>query len=139
MDVKQLESEPPQAKNMKKSHSKPVSSPPPVPPESMAALADGMADDFNNILTTVMGACSLIDRDDSANVELLQCVELIRVSAEHATLLSRRLMRAGTMGLENACFDSFPQNSAVIDTPVRDKKKRDGIVSGAKKPGGVLS
>ena len=124
---------------MKKSPSKLMSSPPPSVPESIAALAGGMADDFNNILTTVMGACSLIDRDDPNNSELLHCVELIRTSAEHATLLSRRLMCAGTAGLENICFDGIPQDSDVINKAVRDKKKRDGIVSGAKKNGGVLS
>ena len=58
----------------------------------MAALAGELADDFNNILTTVMGACSLIDRDDLTDDELHKCVELIRTSAEHAAVLSSDLM-----------------------------------------------
>ena len=61
----------------------------------MVTLAEGMADDFNNILTTVMGACSLIDKDDSANAELMQYVSLIRTSAERAAVLSDRLMHVG--------------------------------------------
>ena len=65
-------------------------------PETVAALAGGMADDFNNILTTVMGACSLIKMDDPDNDELLQCVALIRASAEHAASLSEQLAHAST-------------------------------------------
>ena len=83
-------------KTMKKIHTKHLT-PDVLPhdtPESLAALAGGMADDFNNILTTVMGACSLIDKHDPGNGELLQCVALIRASAEHAAALSDRLMRA---------------------------------------------
>jgi len=87
-----------------------------------------MADDFNNILTTVMGACSLIDRDDPANRELLQCVALIRASAEHAADLSGRLMHAGTKERENVCTDSSPLDSDSAETSVRDKKCGDDIV-----------
>ena len=89
---------------------------PPLPqiPAAMAALAEGIADDFNNILTTVMGACSLIDRDESANVELLQYVALIRASAERAAALSDKLMQAGT-----AIDDSV--RLASVKTSVRDK------------------
>lgn len=77
---------------MKNTRAKNNASTPPQNPESMAALAGGLADDFNNILTTVMGACSLIDRDDLTDAELHKCVELIRVSAEHAAVLSSDLM-----------------------------------------------
>ena len=89
-----------------------------------------MADDFNNILTTVMGACSLIDKDDTDNRDLHQCVELIRASAEHAADLSASLMRVGSVN---------PENSASATTSVRDKKSSDGIVSSNNKPGGVTS
>ena len=77
----------------------------------MVSLAGGIADDFNNILTTVMGACSLIDKDDLANEELLQYVALIRASAERAAALSDRLMRAGTLEQEKACSGGPPQDS----------------------------
>lgn len=59
----------------------------------MAVLADSMADDFNNILTVILGASSLIDCDSKSPPELLMCVTLIRASAEHAASLSNRLMQ----------------------------------------------
>jgi hypothetical protein len=88
-----------------------------------------MADDFNNILTTVMGACTLIDKDDPDNCELMQCVALIRTSAEHAADLSDRLMRAGTSLQNNDCSKRTLQEPNKITTSERDKKKGDGIVS----------
>lgn len=70
----------------------------------MSALAGVMADDFNNILTVVLGACSLIDMDDPANAELLEYVALIRSSAERAAVLADSLAAAGkTMDNETAC------------------------------------
>jgi hypothetical protein len=105
----------------------------------MAALASGMANDFNNILTTVMGACSLIDKDDPANRDLHQCVELIRASAEHAAALSVTLMRAGTVDKEVGNSEGHQQDSASAATSVRDKKYSDGIVSSHNKPGGVTT
>jgi nitrogen-specific signal transduction histidine kinase len=114
---------------MKKSHNTHTNAPSPENPESLAALAEGMADNFNNILMTVMGACSLIDRDDPANSELLQYVALIRASAERAAALSDRLMRAGLSEQENANSDSNPQDSGSADTSVRDKKSTDDVLS----------
>lgn len=111
--------------------------PPSPSSESIAALACGMADDFNNILTTVLGACSLIDMDDPANSELLQYVALIRVSAERAAVLSDRLARVCTKGLDDACSGSRPQVSISADTSVSDKKASDGIVSSKNIPGGT--
>jgi hypothetical protein len=124
---------------MKKPHTKHTSSPPSETPELLVTLAGMMADEFNNILTMVMGACSLIDRDDPANAELLRCVVLIRASAEHAADLSGRLMHAGTIALENACSDVHPLASGSAGTSVRDKKSGDDIVSCTKSPGGAPS
>ena len=83
---------------MKKSRTKQI---PLVPaaPESIAALAAGIADDFNNILTTIMGACSLINKHNLTNDELLKCVALILASAERATVLSSTLMLVATKEL----------------------------------------
>jgi len=103
----------------------------------MAALASGMADDFNNILTTVMGACSLIDRDDPANSELLQYVALIRASAEHAADLSDRLMHAGSLRHDNIRPDSELPDSTSVDISERDKKTNDAIVPSNNHPGGA--
>jgi hypothetical protein len=57
----------------------------------LPVLASGLADDFNNILTVILGACSMIDMDSNAQPELLRCVSLIRTSAEHAAMLSDQL------------------------------------------------
>lgn len=76
---------------MKKSRKKQIPAPTSEMPDSVAALACGMADDFNNILTVILGACSLINMEASANSELLRCVSLIRVSAEHAAVSANRL------------------------------------------------
>lgn len=95
-------------KKTRTSHPAPAASLSQVP-ESMAALARGMADDFNNILTTLMGACSLIDKDEPANNELLQYVALIRASAERAAVLTDKLVRAGTRQQENTHYDSHPK------------------------------
>lgn len=89
----------------------------------MADLAGGMADDFNNILTTVMGACSLIDRNEPENQELRQCVAVIRSSAERAVLLSHKLLQAS----------AAPQSDSALvvkkGASRRDKKQNDAIVS----------
>jgi len=63
----------------------------------MAVLADSLADDFNNILTVILGACSLIDCDSKSPPELSMCVSLIRTSAEHAASLSNRLVQICTV------------------------------------------
>ncbi len=125
---------------MKRSRNKHTASAAPAQtPESMAALAGRMADDFNNILTTVMGACSLIDKDVPANGELLQCVALIRASAEHAADLSDRLMHVGTLGHDTTPLGAQPQNSCSADTSERDKKAVDDIVPSNNHTGGALS
>lgn len=72
-------------------------SPPLESNKSMAALADSLADDFNNILTVILGACSLIDCDSKSPPELSVCVALIRTSAEHAASLSNRLVQMCTV------------------------------------------
>ena len=124
---------------MKRSRVRHIAQPPKLPPsESASALAAGMADDFNNILTTVMGACSLIDRDDHANSELLQYVALIRTSAEHAAALSDKLVR-GTTEQQGACPESHSHGCASAATSVRDKKTNDVIVAANNDPGGSAS
>jgi nitrogen-specific signal transduction histidine kinase len=104
----------------------------------MAALACGMADHFNNILTTVMGACSLIDRDDPANAELLRYVALIRASAERAVTLSDRLMHVGTQDQEAGHSEGLHQYPASATILVRDNKVIGGIVP-TNNSGGVAS
>ncbi|MDD2853267.1 MAG: histidine kinase dimerization/phospho-acceptor domain-containing protein [Desulfuromonadaceae bacterium] len=104
-----------------------------VPPsdisQTLAALAGGMADDFNNILTVVLGACSLIDVDDPRNAELLQYVALIRTSAERAATLSNELV--------HACAEKNMPLSPNVNTNLstaRDKVKNDDRVSSTPTP-----
>ena len=123
---------------MKKSRTKHTTTPPTEIPESLAALAGGMADDFNNILTTVMGACSLIDREDPGNNELLKYVAIIRASAERAAALSNRLMLAGSLELDGNSSESHHQNLESISTSVRDKNTVHDIVSGSNHPDEAL-
>ncbi|MDD2365280.1 MAG: hypothetical protein PHN84_03880 [Desulfuromonadaceae bacterium] len=85
--------------DMKKSHNKnKIHSKNEQTAETMGSLAVGMADNFNNILTTVMGACSLIVKDDPVNIELLKYVNLIRSSAERGAVLSDKLVHASEEG-----------------------------------------
>lgn len=69
--------------------------------QTVKVLASGLADDFNNILTVILGACSLIDSECISHSDLLQCINLIRTSAEHAALLSNQLRQACL--LEDKC------------------------------------
>lgn len=109
----------------------------PEMPESVAALAGGMVDDFNNILTTVMGACSLIAKDDPANGELLQYVALIRASAERAATLSDRLKRASAVEQEKVYSVAHPPDAVFADASVRDKNTIHDIVSTQNHPDGA--
>lgn len=61
-------------------------------PQSINSIAIELSDDFNNILTVILGACSLVDSDSSTDPELLKCIYLIRTSAEHAATLANRLV-----------------------------------------------
>jgi len=107
--------------------------------QSIAALACGIADDFNNILTTVLGACSLIVKDDPANSELLQYVALIRASAERAASLSGRLVCASTAEREDGYAGIHPWDAGSAERSVGDKNGGDGIVTATNRPGGAVS
>lgn len=114
---------------MKHSRKKHTSRLAPKFPDSIAELANGMADDFNNILTTLMGACSLIDKDEPVNKELLQYVALIRASAERAAVLSDKLVRVSTQEQQNSLSGSFRLSCGSIATSFSDKISNDDIVS----------
>ncbi|MDD2898924.1 MAG: histidine kinase dimerization/phospho-acceptor domain-containing protein [Desulfuromonadaceae bacterium] len=109
-------------------------------PDSMAELASGMADDFNNILTTVMGACSLIDKDEATNSELLHYVSLIRKSAERAASLSDKLMRVSNSPDQlHGNAGKIQPDSVSVATSVGDKKAIHDIVQSNKKTDGATS
>jgi two-component system, cell cycle sensor histidine kinase and response regulator CckA len=73
--------------------------------EIVGQLAGGVAHDFNNVLTVVLSACSLLSRgrlDAKAHDE----VELIRGAAESAAALTRQLLTfARRRNVETRLFD----------------------------------
>jgi nitrogen-specific signal transduction histidine kinase len=109
-------------KRSRKKHTAVKAAHPPQMSQSVAGLAEGMAEDFNNILTTVMGACSLIDKDEPNNRELLEYVALIRTSAERAADLSDRLMRASSPAHGGAPVSGH--HKAAGSTPASDRDRK---------------
>ena len=61
---------------------------------TLTELVSIMTSDLNNILTVILGACSLMDGDSSTGQDLSKCVSLIRSSAEHAAFISEQLAHA---------------------------------------------
>ncbi len=107
---------------MKKSRFRHNSPPPlPAPPVSAVNLANGIVDDFNNILTTVMGACSLIDKEAAGSTELLQYVNIIRASAERAASLSDKLAQHAeshqNRGNKNRLSDVAKNAEIILSSP----------------------
>ncbi|TGJ98661.1 PAS domain S-box protein [Leptospira langatensis] len=60
--------------------------------ESIGSLAGGVAHDFNNILTVILGFSSLLERNRENPEKILQSVEVIRKTAERGTSLVRQLL-----------------------------------------------
>lgn len=60
--------------------------------EAIGHLAGGVAHDFNNILTVIMGYCSLLDMDPNLAPELKVATEQIMSSTEKATQLTKGLL-----------------------------------------------
>jgi nitrogen-specific signal transduction histidine kinase/CheY-like chemotaxis protein len=60
--------------------------------ESIGILADGVANDFNNILTVIIGACSLLEMDAAEHPEQMTVVSRIRNYAERAAQLTQNLL-----------------------------------------------
>ena len=124
---------------MKKSRVRHKAQPSSPSPDSASALANGIADDFNNILTTVMGACSLIDQEVAANSELLQYVNLIRTSAERAASLSVRLANSDDTTAKTTKKSRRVASSSSLAVSTRDKTTDDAIVSTCNPSGGTPS
>ncbi|MBI2353431.1 MAG: PAS domain S-box protein [Deltaproteobacteria bacterium] len=60
--------------------------------ESIGTLAGGVAHDFNNILTVIMGSCTLLMMKTGANPELEPFVKQILDSSERAAKLTHSLL-----------------------------------------------
>jgi PAS domain S-box-containing protein len=60
--------------------------------ESIGTLAGGVAHDFNNILTVIIGACTLLEMEVANDPEQLNLVTQISSSAERAAKLTQSLL-----------------------------------------------
>jgi len=60
--------------------------------ESVGTLAGGVAHDFNNILTVIIGAATLLNKRLEKDPELGPVVDLMRESAERAARLTQNLL-----------------------------------------------
>jgi signal transduction histidine kinase len=60
--------------------------------ESVGALAGGVADDFNNILTVIIGACTLLEMNAAGHPEQMTVISRIRSYAERAAQLTQDLL-----------------------------------------------
>lgn len=60
--------------------------------DSIGTLAGGVAHDFNNILTVIINACTLLKIDAAADSEILSLVNQIDESAEKAAGLTHSLL-----------------------------------------------
>lgn len=60
--------------------------------ESIGTLAGGVAHDFNNILTVIIGACTLLEMNATAYPEQMPFVSRIRNYAERAAQLTQNLL-----------------------------------------------
>ncbi len=63
--------------------------------ESLGSLAGGVAHDFNNLLTIIQGHCELLAACVPAPDGARESVEEIRVAAERAAALTKRLLQFG--------------------------------------------
>ena len=60
--------------------------------ESVGRLAGGVAHDFNNILTVIIGYCEMLAEDEKSNPGPLAMVKSIKSAAERAASLTRQLL-----------------------------------------------
>jgi PAS domain S-box-containing protein len=63
--------------------------------EAIGKLAGGVAHDFNNLMTVVLGSCCLLQRKAIADAEGRRLLDAIADSAERATGLTRQLLAFG--------------------------------------------
>lgn len=60
--------------------------------EAIGLLAGGVAHDFNNILTVIMGYCSVLERESQSNSSLKEATDQIMSSTEKAAQLTKGLL-----------------------------------------------
>ena len=60
--------------------------------EALARLAGGVAHDFNDSLTTILGYCTLLQHRQAADAESKRCLSEVQRAAERAAALTRQLL-----------------------------------------------
>jgi two-component system cell cycle sensor histidine kinase/response regulator CckA len=63
--------------------------------EAIGLLAGGLAHDFNNMLTVIIGYSDLILSDDAPSVQIVAKVDQVKRAAEHAAALTGQLLAFG--------------------------------------------
>ena len=63
--------------------------------ESLGRLAGGVAHDFNNVLSVILGYCDLLLKSDDATRSSRNQIEQIKTAATHAVELTRQLLAFG--------------------------------------------
>ena len=69
--------------------------------EALGRLAGGVANDFNNLLTTVLGHSTLLLSQHDAEGETRRCLEEIKRAAERAATLTRQLVAFSRHAVES--------------------------------------
>lgn len=67
-------------------------------PQLQTSYINGVAHDFNNILTAITGDMDLLLDDDGINSSQLECLESIRLGGERATQLTSQLLTFSRKG-----------------------------------------
>ena len=60
--------------------------------EALGRLAGGVAHDFNDSLTTILGYCTLLQHRQAADAESKRCLSEVQHAAERAAALTRQLL-----------------------------------------------
>lgn len=75
--------------------------------ESIGTLAGGVAHDFNNILTVIIGGCTLLEMNPGSSSDQSVYISQIRTAAERAALLTRSLLAFSRQQTLNRKFEDL--------------------------------
>lgn len=81
--------------------------------ESIGSLAGGVAHDFNNILTVIMGFASLIELNPNDSQKILQSVQIIQKTAERGATLVKQLLTLARK--TESVFQTLPLNDLILE------------------------
>ena len=84
--------------------------------DSIGSLAGGVAHDFNNILTSVLGSASIMRRKVSHEQRLMKYVELIETASRRGAALTRQLL---TFARKNNPHVRLVDMNTILDETIR--------------------